>query len=31
MLAWYQGAYNGQYLSVSDVRSQEYQITNNTL
>ena len=31
MLAWYQGACNGQYLSVSDVSNQEYQMTNNTL
>lgn len=31
MLAWYQGACNGQYLSVSDVSNQEYQMANNTL
>jgi len=30
-LAWYQGACNGQYLSMSDVSNQEYQMTNNTL
>jgi len=31
MLAWYQGACNGQYLSVSGVGNQEYQMANHIL
>ena len=30
MLAWYQGACNGKYLSVSGVSNQEYQMANHT-